>query len=176
MSGKEIRTVFVTGGARSGKTRFALERAASWPGSLLYIATAEARDDEMRRRIALHQAERGPRWSTAEAPLALADAIRGAEGYGAALVDCLTLWTSNLMERHGEDDEAILAAGRELVAALAKAPAPVVLVSNEVGWGIVPENRLARRFRDVAGTLNRMVSAAADEAYLVVSGRPLRLG
>jgi adenosylcobinamide kinase/adenosylcobinamide-phosphate guanylyltransferase len=167
--------VFVSGGARSGKTRYALARAESWPGSLLYIATAEIRDEEMRRRIERHRAERGARWETAETPLDPAGAVDGAAGRGAVLLDCLTLWTSNLLERHGEDDGAILAAADHLAAALRHAPAPVVVVTNEVGWGIVPENALARRFRDLAGSVNQRVAAAADEAVLVVSGLPLRV-
>lgn len=167
--------VFVSGGARSGKTRYALSRAESWPGSLLYVATAEIRDEEMRRRIECHRAERGERWQTAEAPLDPAGAVAGAAGRGAVLLDCLTLWTSNLLERYGEDDGAILAAADSLADALRRAPAPVVVVTNEVGWGIVPENALARRFRDLAGSVNQRVAAAADEAYLVVSGLPLKV-
>lgn len=169
------KLVFVTGGSRSGKTMFAQRLAESWEGRLLYVATAEARDAEMERRIAAHRADRGERWSTLEEPLDLAGAVSRFGGYGGVLVDCLTLWTSNLIEAHREDDVSIDARVDGFLAALTVRPANVVVVTNETGQGIVPMDPLARRFRDLAGRINRKVSLAADEAYLVVAGRVLTL-
>lgn len=169
------KIVFIIGGSRSGKTAFAQRLVESWGGAHLYVATAEARDDEMRRRIASHREERGVTWQTLEEPLDLAGALRGVEGVGGVLVDCLTLWTSNLMEEHGDDGQAIDSRVAELLAALKERRANVAIVTNEVGQGIVPLNELSRRFRDLAGTINRKVSLASDEAWLVVAGRALRL-
>jgi adenosylcobinamide kinase/adenosylcobinamide-phosphate guanylyltransferase len=168
--------IFVTGGARSGKSRYAQACAEGFAGSLLYVATAEIRDEEMRRRVDLHRADRGNRWATLEEPLDLAGAVGRVAGHGAALVDCLTLWTSNLLEAHGEDDDAIERRVLDLENALTGRQGNLVVVTNEVGLGIVPDNALARRFRDVAGRINQRVAALADESYFVVSGRPLRLG
>lgn len=159
----------VLGGARSGKTRHALGLAEALPGPLRYIATAEALDGEMAERIARHQAERGPRWTTLEAPLDLAGAL--AQAGGPALVDCLTLWLSNLMLA-GRDVDA---EAEHLVAALRAAAHPVILVSNEVGLGIVPDNALAREFRDRAGRLNQAVAAAAGRVVFIAAGLPLVL-
>ena len=157
--------VLVTGGARSGKSAFALARANGG----VYIATAEAGDDEMRERIARHRAERGPAWTTVEAPLDPAAALPAA---GTALIDCLTLWISNLMLA-GRDDAAIYAAAEHLAG---KASAcTTIAVTNEVGLGIVPEHPLARRFRDVAGRVNQIFAARADEVWLLVCGQPLRI-
>lgn len=163
--------IFVTGGARSGKSRLAEARARGFGGVPVYIATAEALDEEMAARIARHRAERGPGWITREAPLDLPAALAATEGQGARLIDCLTLWLSNLLH-HGHDWEA---EAERLTAALAAARSPVVLVSNEVGLGIVPENALARRFRDAAGIVNQKVAAVADEVILAVAGLPLRV-
>ncbi len=169
------RVVLVTGGARSGKSRFAQELVEGWEGRLVYVATAEVRDAEMADRVACHRADRGPRWRTVEAPLDLAGALDGARGIGGVLVDCLTLWTANLLGAHGDDDRAVDRAVDALVAAVSGFPGRLCLVTNEVGSGIVPANALARRFRDVAGRVNQRVAGVADEAYLVVSGLPLRL-
>jgi len=167
---------FVLGGARSGKTRHALtlaEAAAAAGGGVpTMIATAQAFDAEMAERIARHRAERGDRWRTVEAPLALADAVRGAAVPGAVvMVDCLTLWLSNLMLADADEE----AAAAELELALGGARAPVVLVSNEVGLGIVPDNALARRFRDAQGRLNQRVAALAGYAAFLAAGIPLVL-
>jgi adenosylcobinamide kinase/adenosylcobinamide-phosphate guanylyltransferase len=167
--------LFISGGAKSGKTRHALERAEGWQGDLLYIATAEAGDDEMKRRIAAHQEERGPRWSTLEEPLDLAKAVESGEGYCAALIDCLTLWTSNLLHHHGDDPDALEERVSAFIDALKARRTNIVVVTNEVGLGIVPANALARHFRDLAGSINQRVAAVADEAVLVVSGRTLKL-
>lgn len=157
----------VLGGARSGKSRHAQALAEAEGGPLVFIATAQSFDDEMRERIARHRADRGERWRTVEAPVALAEAVAAADAPGACvLVDCLTLWASNLLL--GEEDwPARLDA---LVAALAAMRGRAILVSNEVGLGIVPDNALARRFRDLAGTINQRLAAAAGEVDLVVAG------
>jgi adenosylcobinamide kinase/adenosylcobinamide-phosphate guanylyltransferase len=162
--------VLLLGGARSGKSRIAQTRAEALPGELVYIATGEALDAEMAARIARHRADRGPRWRTVEAPLELPDAIERERGR-VMLVDCLTLWLSNLMM--GEHD--IARATDRLIAALDAASSPILLVSNEVGLGIVPENALARRFRDEAGRLNQRVAAAASEVLFVAAGLSLRM-
>ena len=158
----------VLGGARSGKSRMAealtTRHAAPWA----YLATAQAFDDEMRARIAGHRDRRGPGWETVEVPLDLAAALRGAGGRP-VLVDCLTLWLTNLM-LGGHDIPAAVAA---LEDALADRAAPTVLVANEVGLGIVPENALARRFRDEAGRLNQRLAARAGTVLFVVAGLPL---
>lgn len=165
-----MTVTLVLGGARSGKTRWALRAAEASGLAPVMLATAEAGDAEMAERIARHRAERDARWRTVEAPLELAAAL-GALGPGdAVVVDCLTLWLSNLM--HAEADLAAAADGLE--AALG-APGTVWLVSNEVGWGVVPDNALARRFRDEAGRLHQRLAARADVVVLVVAGLPLWL-
>jgi adenosylcobinamide kinase/adenosylcobinamide-phosphate guanylyltransferase len=165
--------VFICGGAKSGKSRFAQNLAESLPAPRLYVATGEALDEEMQVRIARHQQDRGPEWQTREEPLALAQALREADrGYGVILVDCLTMWLSNLMTRQ----EAELDVEKQhLGGVLQTMTTPVILVSNEVGWGIVPANPLARRFRDLAGLLHQEIAALADAAILVVSGLPVYL-
>jgi adenosylcobinamide kinase/adenosylcobinamide-phosphate guanylyltransferase len=165
------RTVLVTGGARSGKSAIAEARALSFAPRAVYIATAEARDGEMTARIAAHQARRGDNWRTQAEPLDLTGALAATDGQGPRLVDCLTLWLTNLM-LGGQDWQA---AGRALVAALPAQTDPVILVTNEVGAGIVPENALAREFRDAAGILNQWVAAVADEVTLAVAGLPLKV-
>ena len=162
--------VLLLGGARSGKSRIAQARAEALAGELVYVATGEALDAEMAERIARHRADRGPRWRTVESPIDLPDAI-GRENGRVLLVDCLTLWLSNLLL--GERD--IAAATDQLLAALDAASGTVLLVSNEVGLGIVPENALARRFRDEAGRMNQRVAAVADEVLLVAAGLTLRM-
>ncbi len=162
----------VLGGARSGKSSFAQAVAEGETGDLIYIATAQAFDAEMTDRIARHRSDRGPRWQTVECPLALADAIVAHKGDGKTiLVDCLTLWLSNLML--GEHD--IAAAVSALVTSLKNASANIILVSNEVGQGIVPDNALARRFRDEAGWLNQTIACAADNVWFVTAGLPQKL-
>lgn len=162
----------ILGGARSGKSRHAQSLAEAFDGDLIFIATGEAYDDEMAERIDRHRADRGPRWDTIEAPLALGDAIRAhAAPDRLLLIDCLTLWVSNLMHA-GRD---IGRATDDLIATMRDAQGPVILVSNEVGLGIVPDNALARRFRDEAGRVNQAVAAAASEVSFVAAGLPLRL-
>jgi adenosylcobinamide kinase / adenosylcobinamide-phosphate guanylyltransferase len=163
--------ILITGGARSGKSTRAEARARAFPGRPVYVATAEALDIEMRERIAQHRARRGGAWLERETPLELVAALVETDGHGARLVDCLTLWLSNLM--HAERDwqkEAIL-----LSETLSRQNSPVVLVTNEVGLGIVPDNALARRFRDAAGILNQMVARVAEEVEFMVAGLPMRV-
>lgn len=166
-----MTVTLITGGARSGKSRIAEARALACPGRPIYIATAEAWDDEMAARIARHRDGRGPGWDLREVPLDLTAALAATEGGGPRLVDCLTLWLSNLLHA-GRDWEA---EAQGLTAALRRTQTPVFLVTNEVGSGIVPDNPLARRFRDAAGLLNQQVAEVAGEVILAVSGLPLRV-
>ena len=158
--------VLVGGGARSGKSRWALERARKRGGRLVYIATAEALDEEMTVRIARHREERGSEFVTVEEPLDLAGALRSADA-DAIVVDCLTLWLSNSI--HRGDTTA------ETIAAARSSSAEVIFVTNEVGGGIVPDNALAREFRDRAGVMNQRFADAADEVYWMVFGQALRV-
>ena len=165
------RLTLVLGGARSGKSRHAEALIGKAGQGCVYIATAQAFDDEMRQRIARHRADRPAAWTTIEAPLDLAGAIAAQPADRPVLVDCLTLWLSNTMLAERDVDAACDA----MLAALGKAAAPVVCVSNEVGLGIVPENALARRFRDAQGTLNQRVAVRADRVVLMAAGLPLVL-
>ena len=167
-----MHSLFVIGGARSGKSRYAQARAEATGLAPVFIATAQAFDDEMRDRIARHQADRGMEWETVEAPLDLAEAIKlHASAERVVLVDCLTLWVTNLML----EDHDIPAAVRALLAAITIAEGTIILVSNEVGFGIGPENQLARRFRDEVGFLHQSMAACAEEVQLVCAGINLRL-
>lgn len=160
----------VLGGARSGKSRYAESLVESQAGTCVYLATATAGDAEMAARIERHRVQRGGRWATIEAPLDLAKMLEIHATVGTAvLVDCLTLWLSNLMGA-GRD----LAKEREvLVSALLRLSGAVVLVANEVGHGIVPDNALARQFRDAAGELHQAVAATAQAVVFMVAGQPL---
>jgi adenosylcobinamide kinase/adenosylcobinamide-phosphate guanylyltransferase len=162
-------TTLVLGGARSGKSRYAEWLIATYKPPWIYIATAEARDDEMAERIAAHKARREAGWQTVEAPHDLAGALAAAASDAAVLVDCLTLWLSNVMEG-GSDIEAQTT---RLEQTLAGRSGPTVLVSNEVGLGIVPDNALARRFRDLQGTLNQRLAAQAQRVVMMVAGVPV---
>ena len=162
----------VLGGARSGKSREAERLVESQPGPCLYLATAEPGDAEMAERIRQHRARRGPRWETLEEPLDLSGVLgRAARPDGAVLVDCLTLWLSNLLG--AERDPA--AEGARLVETLDGLAGPVVLVSNEVGLGIHPANALARRFVDEAGRLHQRVAAVAQSVIFMAAGLPLQM-
>jgi adenosylcobinamide kinase/adenosylcobinamide-phosphate guanylyltransferase len=165
------RFALILGGARSGKSAIA-EKLVSLRGKpRIYIATAEAWDDEMRDRVARHRADRGPGWQTVETPLDLAGALGRVDPGAVVLVDCATLWlTNHLLADHDLEAEAA-----HLTAAIIACPAPVALVSNEVGWGIVPDNALARRFRDAQGRLNQQMAAQADLVLGVMAGLPLVL-
>ena len=158
----------VTGGARSGKSRYAQELAESLGSERVYLATGQAFDQEMADRIARHQAERGPGWRTVEAPLQVAEHLGEAP---VVLLDCLTLWLSNLM--HAERDLAL--ERRALVEAVAAAENDLVLVTNEVGLGIVPMNPMARRFRDEAGWLAQDLAQVCDTVVLCVAGIPMKV-
>ena len=165
-----MQTTLIVGGARSGKSRRALQLARETEGERIVIATAEASDAEMAERIAGHRAERGAGFRTLETPLELLDALEAEVSPDAVVVvDCLTLWLSNAMH-HGRD---VRAQTRALTAFLAGTPGPVILVSNEVGMGLVPETRLGRDFRDAQGELNREVAAVCRRVEFMVAGLPL---
>ena len=162
------RLTLVLGGARSGKSRYAETLITALPPPWIYLATAQALDAEMTARIEAHQARRGAGWCTVEAPRELAGAL-AAHAQAPVLVDCLTLWLSNLMMA----DARVDAEFDRLELALKEANAPVVMVANEVGSGIVPDNALARRFRDLQGGLNQRIAGRADHVVLLVAGLPL---
>jgi adenosylcobinamide kinase/adenosylcobinamide-phosphate guanylyltransferase len=165
----------VLGGARSGKSAFAQGAAEALAqetgGRLVMVVTAQAFDSEMAERIARHQDDRDSAWTTVEAPLDLAGALAGLGATDVVVVDCLTLWLSNLML----DARDVAAASAELVAVVSRFEGTLWLVSNEVGFGIVPDNALARRFRDEAGRLHQALAQAAEAVTLVVAGLTLRL-
>ena len=168
------RVVLVTGGSRSGKSRCAMEMALEY-GKRVFVATAPACDREMERRIAAHQAERGDRFATIEEPTDPAKAFDALPpDTGVVLLDCLTVWLGNLMHKHGSDD-CEFPEVEALFDALADPPADVILVTNEVGSGVIPDNAMARRFRDLAGTVNQRAAARADKVVLCVSGIPVTI-
>ena len=169
-----VSSLFVLGGARSGKSRFAV--AAQRPGvRIAFLATAEARDEDMARRIARHRQERPRQWTTVEEPVALVPRLRALGGQvDAVIVDCLTLWVANLLLR-GDPDEAILAESDRLAAFVAGGALELTLVSNEVGSGVHPPTADGLRFRDLLGLVNQRMAAAADRVVLMVAGLPLSL-
>ncbi len=176
------KVVFITGGARSGKSSFALNEASKVSGQKAYIATAESLDKEMDERIRKHRQDRGDEWETLEEPVAMPALIRRvSDRYSVLLVDCLTLWLSNIIgSRPGNAQPLVEEEISRFVRVLtdfkdSTARSSLYVVSNEVGMGIVPDNRLARFFRDMAGWLNQEVAGVADEVYLVVSGIPLKV-
>ena len=166
--------IFIIGGCRSGKSTYALQTAEKVPAeSKIYIATCVPQDDEMKQRVARHQKERSQDWVTVEAPLDLPEAIlQNSRRANVILIDCLTLWMSNLLIETG-DENKIMKTISQLIDALEKAECPVILVSNEVGTGIVPENRLARQFRDITGWLNQAVARCANKVVWMVAGIPV---
>lgn len=160
-------TTLVIGGARSGKSQYAEDLACRWSGERVYIATAEAGDGEMAARIAAHRARRGSGWRTLEEPLELAAAVAGEAAPGrVVVVDCLTLWVANLMAA-GRD---VSGESERLAGALTAASGPVIAVSNEVGQGIVPDNTMARQFRDHAGLVNQVVAGACANVVAMTAG------
>jgi adenosylcobinamide kinase/adenosylcobinamide-phosphate guanylyltransferase len=164
--------ILVTGGARSGKSIYAEKRAVALGSRRLYIATAEAKDQEMAQRISEHKQRRGGEWSVVEEPVRLTEALHESRGQiDCALVDCLTLWLSNLLLQHGgkHAEEKVEA----LVRILPLLDFHLVFVTNEVGWGVVPDNFLARQFRDLAGWANQRIAAVAHEVVLMAAGAPL---
>jgi adenosylcobinamide kinase/adenosylcobinamide-phosphate guanylyltransferase len=167
---KEV--ILISGGARSGKSRYAEQRAVEMSAIPLYVATGEANDEEMAQRIAEHRKRRGKLWRTIEEPLELTEALLAQRGKtDCALVDCLTLWISNLLIRH--DDKHASEKVEELIEKLPQLDFHLLFVTNEVGWGIVPDNPLARKFRDIAGWTNQRVAQAANEVILMVAGIPI---
>jgi adenosylcobinamide kinase/adenosylcobinamide-phosphate guanylyltransferase len=165
------KVLLITGGARSGKSRYAEKRALELGRRLLYVATAEARDPEMAARIAAHRDRRGDRWTTVEEPWEVAKALSAQVGkVDGALIDCVTLWLSNLM--HTRREPAVEDEVEILIRTVSAFDFAVVFVTNEVGSGIVPDNPLARRFRDLAGWTNQRLAEVADEAVLMVAGIP----
>jgi len=173
-------TIFITGGSRSGKSAFAEKLAGEFGAPLGYLATAEILDGEMDERVRSHIERRGAEWKTIEEPIHISRTLAECDGrYQAVLVDCITLWLSNLLfkyEKSGGDIEAgVLEEVRRLKTVLNEMVTPVILVSNEVGMGIVPDNTLARLFRDIAGKVNQMLAESADEVHVVISGIPLKL-
>lgn len=174
MKNKNATTTLVLGGCRSGKSSHALALANAVPGeNRIFMATSVPTDSEMEKRVDKHVKERGPAWHTAEVPVEISRHIEILSADAdVILVDCLTLWVSNLMFNDMDQDK-IFAKTRELTDVLAAAGCPVILVANEVGSGIVPENRLARQFRDMAGFVNQQVAAAVDRVTLVVAGIPM---
>ena len=167
-----IRSLFVLGGARSGKSAYAQRLAEASSAERLYLATATPGDEEMAARIARHRAGRGQGWTTVEEPLEIARALeRHARAGRVVVVDCLTLWLSNLMLA-GRDPAPALAGLAQTIAALA---GPAILISNEVGMGVVPDHKLGREFRDWQGRANQEIARACDAAILVAAGLPLRL-
>lgn len=169
-------TTLIIGGCRSGKSRHALKLAESAAGRRnLFVATCRPHDDEMRRRVQRHQRERGDRWQTVEEPVDIVEVIQQ-EGPKAdiVLIDCLTLWVSNLMMAC-EDDDRVIEKMELLGEVMAAPPCPMILVTNEVGTGIVPENALARRFRDLTGWCNQKVAAGCGLVILMVAGIPVNI-
>jgi adenosylcobinamide kinase/adenosylcobinamide-phosphate guanylyltransferase len=169
-----VTLVVLIGGARAGKSALAADLACRWDGPVAFVATAEAGDDEMRSRIQRHRAERPAEWKTVEEPLRLRDELLGLDDDVLAVVDCLTVWVANLLGRG--DSEQEIAEEAEAVATVAGGrAAPVVVVTNEVGLGIVPATPIGRAYRDLLGLVNSTFVERADRAALVVAGRLLQL-
>jgi adenosylcobinamide kinase/adenosylcobinamide-phosphate guanylyltransferase len=168
------KIIFIIGGCRSGKSTYAMQTAEKVPAEQkIFIATCVPQDDEMKQRVARHQRERSQNWVTVEAPLDLPEAILQNNRKGdVILVDCLTLWVSNLLIEIG-DENKIEDTISQLIKALEKATCPIVLVSNEVGTGIVPENKLARQYRDIIGLVNQAVAKTASKVIWMVAGIPV---
>jgi adenosylcobinamide kinase / adenosylcobinamide-phosphate guanylyltransferase len=162
------------GGARSGKSARALDLAADWQGQVVFVATAEAGDPEMAARIARHRLERPASWRTVEAPLELVRAFDSIPDRAFVILDCLTLWVANAIEA-GWSDEDVERAGAAVATIVAGREQPTVVVSNEVGLGLVPQTPLGRTYRDLLGRVNALFAAEAENAYLMVAGRTLEL-
>ena len=176
MSGMKHEIILVTGGVKSGKSSLALKMAEKQAESGAFIATATAGDEEMERKIAAHRQERGPGWCTYEEPRSLAARIEAAAArYDIVLVDCLTMWVSNLLTLYGLERNEVLDECARTVSALDRAPAPVILVTNETGMGIMPPDSLSRTFHDLLGKLNRDVAGIAASVIFMVSGIPLKI-
>jgi adenosylcobinamide kinase/adenosylcobinamide-phosphate guanylyltransferase len=197
---KDPKIIFMTGGARSGKSSFALREAEKIEGGKLFVATAEALDGEMKKRIQMHKDERGQDWQTVEEPLDIINVLQRLDSrYDVVLIDCLTLWLSNVITRQDIDGEVprsesesqrntedyariagpeidkLTNALKELKRSDLDLPSNIIIVSNEVGMSIVPDSKLARAFRDIAGGMNQKIADISDEVYLVVSGIPVKI-
>jgi adenosylcobinamide kinase/adenosylcobinamide-phosphate guanylyltransferase len=175
------RIILVTGGSRSGKSDYARARGESIPGPRVFVATCPVVDEETAQRIRRHQQERSPfLWDTVEEPLELERAIGDSGKYNVILVDCLTLWINNLLFHAGQmgqtvSEGAMTSRAGRVLSACSAVSGTMIFVTNEVGWGIVPENPMARLYRDLVGRCNRALAASADEVILVASGIPLVL-
>jgi adenosyl cobinamide kinase/adenosyl cobinamide phosphate guanylyltransferase len=169
--------ILVTGGCRSGKSRFALELAERFEGPRVFLATAQPLDEEMKIRIEKHRRSRPPDWGVIEEPVEVPGALsRALLGAGTVIIDCLTLWISNLLcADNGFGEEEAEQHAQALVAQASSSGAAVIVITNEVGSGVVPVNHLARRFCDCAGRANQVIARAADEVYLMVSGMPIQI-
>jgi adenosylcobinamide kinase/adenosylcobinamide-phosphate guanylyltransferase len=179
-----VKITFISGGARSGKSSFALKEASKFEGQKAYLATAETLDDEMKERVKRHKKERGPNWDTYEEPVEITEGLKKIKDkYNVIVLDCLTLWLSNVLLSNLDCDKEVDVLIEMLTqnSELCKGEAPplpyskLFIVSNEVGMGIVPDNELARRFRDLAGILNQKVAEIADEVYLVIAGIAMKI-
>ncbi len=171
---QQARLTLITGPSRSGKTRLAVQWAGTFPQPRAYIATAQNLDEEMNERIRNHREERKSAFLTFEEPLALTSQLEKIRGqFSVVIVDCLTLWLSNLLGRAGEDGGGIQQTTAGFLGLLKTLETPTILIGNEVGWGIVPDNPLARAFRDVSGRLNQEIARIADQVILMVAGIPL---
>ena len=167
--------ILITGGCRSGKSRQALTRARNIPGDKLYVATAEALDSEMTERIKKHQQEREADWETREETIALVEVFKQLENRtGVLILDCLTLWLSNLMVKNYSEQDVLQEVDR-LMDQSERMQCQIIFVTNEVGAGIVPDNKLARDFRDLMGSINQRVAQRCDEVIHMVSGIPMTL-
>ncbi len=170
------RIVLITGGARSGKSSFALEKALKHSGKRVFVATALALDEEMKERIRKHREERGEDFATIEEPLDIISCLKGVnEDVAVVVVDCLTVWLGNLFHQSGENAKAVSQQVDLLCNGLTTIESELILVTNEVGFGIIPENRIARRYRDMLGFLNRKIAAQAAEVYCCLCGIPVRI-
>lgn len=167
--------IFITGGARSGKSNFALKLAKNIGGKVAFIATAQAGDEEMQKRIQIHRQDRPDEWTTVEEPFDVASAIDSARGHNVLIIDCITLLISNLLcsAENLDDISWIYIKIENLIKSAKKFIGTVIIISNEVGMGIVPDNRLAREFRDVAGKANQMIASSAEQVYICFSGIPV---
>lgn len=177
MDDKKDTLIFILGGRRSGKSAYALDLGERLGEERLFIATGAPIDDEMNERIERHRTERGDRWDTIEEPLRVSEVIEGAASYDVILLDCMTLWLSQVSYREDKavGEVEILKEVERLANTCRKAPATVIAVSNELGMGIIPDNPVARRFSDLSGHMNRLMAEAADEVISTIAGIPVKI-